>query len=94
MDKKTALIIMYASNILFMGWIGWLIAFLAGKKEVVGGRSLTTGLLLAIIAIVGSIVVGLGPLFSLVFGIIGLVKVLQGDEDPVLPLIGNVNWFK
>ena len=39
MDKKTALIIMYASNILFMGWLGWLIAFLAGKKEVVGGRS-------------------------------------------------------
>ena len=35
MDKKTALIIMYASNILFMGWLGWLIAFLAGKKEVV-----------------------------------------------------------
>ena len=66
MDKKTALIIMYASNILFMGWLGWLIAFLAGKKEVVGGRSLTTGLLLAIISIVGSIIV-IGPFFSLIF---------------------------
>lgn len=92
MDKKTALIIMYASNILCLGWVGWLIAFFAGKKEVVGGRNLTSGLLLAIIGSIGAVIF-VGPLFSFVFGIIGLIKVCQGDEDPELPLIGKLNWF-
>jgi len=90
MDKKTALIIMYGSNILSLGFLGWLIAFLAGKKEVVGGRSLTTGLILGL----APILVGIGSVFSLIWGIIGLVKVLQGDEDPELPLIGKLNFFK
>lgn len=94
MDKKTALIIMYASNIIACGWIGWLIAFFAGGKDNVGGGNLTQGLFLAIVCIAGSILVGLGPLFSLIWGIIGLVKVLKGEEDPALPICGNWNWFK
>ncbi len=89
MDKKTALIIMYASDILSLGLIGWLVVFFVGKKEVVGGRSLTTGLILGILPVL----VGLGSVITFIWGILGLVKVLQGDEDPELPLIGGLNFF-
>lgn len=96
MEKKTALIIMFAGCILYpFGWVGFLIALLAGKKEVVGGRNLTTGIILALLQSVGTALAGIGPLISLVFGIIGLVKVLKdGDLEPELPVIGQLNWFK
>lgn len=94
MDKKTALIIMYIGQIVWpFGWVGWLIAFFAGKKEVVGGTNLTSGLILAIAQSVGT-AIAIGPLFSFIWGIIGLVNVFKGDLDAELPLIGKLNWFK
>ncbi|MCR4697022.1 MAG: hypothetical protein K5654_06885 [Lachnospiraceae bacterium] len=94
MDKKTALIIMYIGTAVpGLGLIGFLIALLAGKKEVVGGRNLTQGLILMLAQCIGWILIGLGPIFALVFSIIALVKVFKGDLDPELPLIGGLNWF-
>ena len=94
MEKKTALIIMYIGTAVpYFSVLGWLIALLAGKKEVVGGKNLTQGLILALVQVVGSAVL-VGPLVSLVFSIMALVKVFKDDLDPELPLIGNLNWFK
>jgi len=94
MEKKTAVIIMYLSNVIYpFGWVGFLIALLAGKKEVVGGKNLTQGIILALLQSVGT-AVPVGPLVSFVFGIIALVKIFKEDDlDPELPLIGGMNWF-
>lgn len=94
MEKKTALIIMYLGNVIYpFGWVGFLIALLAGKKEVVGGKNLTQGIILALCQSVGT-AVAIGPLVSFVFGIIALVKIFKDDNlDPELPLIGGLNWF-
>ena len=94
MDKKTALIIMYVGTAVpYLGLIGFLVALLAGKKEVVGGRNLTQGLILMLLQIVGSAVIFVGPIVACVFSIIALVKVFKGDLDPELPIIGGLNWF-
>ncbi len=94
MEKKTALIIMYLGNVIYpFGWVGFLIALLAGKKEVVGGKNLTQGIILALLQSVGT-AVAIGPLVSFVFGIIALVKIFKEDDlDPELPLIGGMIWF-
>ena len=93
MDKKTALIIMYLGQVIYpLGWLGWLIAFFGGKKENVGGRNLTQGIILALLQSVGT-AVAVGPLVSFVFGIMALIKVFKDDLDPELPLIGGLNWF-
>ncbi|MCR4649179.1 MAG: hypothetical protein K5776_08895 [Lachnospiraceae bacterium] len=93
MDKKTALIIMYVLTILGFGPVGFLIALLAGKKEVVGGRNLTQGAIVVIISWAGSLLFGLGYLVALVFSIMALIKIFQGDLEPELPVIGQINWF-
>ena len=94
MDKKTALIIMYVGTAVpYLGLLGFLIALLAGKKEVVGGRNLTQGLILMLLQILGTVAVGIGPIVACVFSIIALVKVFKGDLDPELPVIGGLNWF-
>lgn len=88
MDKKTSLIIMFIADIISFGFLAWLILFLA-NKEVVGGKNLTAGLIIGLVPIIPFI----GSLVSLVYGIIGLIKVCQGDLDPELPVISQWNWF-
>ena len=69
MEKKTALIIMYIGTAVpYFGLLGFLIALLAGKKEVVGGRNLTQGLILMLVQCLGTALI-VGPLVSLVFSI-------------------------
>lgn len=93
MDKKTALIIMYIGTAVpYFGVIGFLVALIAGKKEVVGGRNLTQGLILALIQCLGTALI-VGPLVSLIFSIMALVKVFKDDLEPEVPLFGTMNWF-
>ena len=96
MEKKTAVIIMYLIDVLCppLAFVGFLIALLVGKKEVVGGKNLTQGAILAILGLAGILAAGIGPVITFVFGIIALVKIFKdGDLDPELPLIGGLNWF-
>lgn len=88
MDKKVTSIVAY------IGWIGWLIAFLAGDKE--GAKfhlnsSLVIYLLflLSIIPVLGWIV----SIFAAVMWIMGLVNAIKQEEKP-LPLIGKITILK
>ena len=88
MDKKVTSIVAY------LGWIGWLIAFLAGDKE--GAKfhlnsSLVILLLffLAVIPVIGWIV----SIYAVVMWFMGFINAIKQEEKP-LPLIGKITIIK
>lgn len=88
MDKKATSIVAY------IGWLGWLIAFLAGDKE--GGKfHLNQALVLNLFALLSAIpVLGwLWSIFILVCAIMGIISAANGEEKPV-PLLGKITILK
>lgn len=88
MDKKVTSIVAY------LGWIGWLIAFLAGDKE--GAKfHLNSSLvilllfLLAVIPVIGWIV----SIYAVVMWFMGFINAIKQEEKP-LPLIGKITIIK
>lgn len=92
-----------ATNIVcYIGWIGWLIAFLAGDKEgakfhlnqslVLMIASLASGVV-CFIPLIGVIVGCIVSVALLVFGIMGIVYAAQ-DQEKELPLIGKFKILK
>lgn len=92
-----------ATNIVcYIGWIGWLIAFLAGDKE--GAKfHLNQGLvlvivniasgILAFVPVIGTIVACVVSVAVLVFAIMGIVYAAQ-EQEKELPLIGKIKILK
>ena len=79
MDAKTTAIVSY------IGWIGWLIAMLAGQKDdPFAKHHLNQTLIIYLIALIPIV----GSIFALILWIMGLINVCQGEAKP-LPLIGN-----
>lgn len=86
----------------YIGWIGWLIAFLAGDKEgakfhlnqalVLNLASLAISVL-AIIPFIGLIISLVGGIGTFVFWILGIVAAIKEEEKP-LPLIGGIKLLK
>lgn len=86
----------------YIGWIGWLIAFLAGDKEgakfhlnqalVLNLASLAISVL-AIIPFIGLIISLVGGIGTFVFWILGIVAAIKEEEKP-LPLIGGIKILK
>ena len=84
MDAKATAIVSY------IGWIGWLIAFLAGSKEdPFAKHHLNQTLIINLIAFIPII----GSIFSFILWIMGLVNACQGVANP-LPVIGNWHIIK
>ena len=85
MSEKAAKILLHC----FL--IGWLIGFLGtNDKSTLGGRMITQGMLIWIIACVPFI----GWVASMIFAVLCIVNVAKGDLDYHCPVIGEVNWFK
>ena len=81
MDAKVTGIIAY------IGWLGWLIAYLAGDKE--GAKfHLNQALVLNLF----SLIAFLAPVWT-VFMIIGIINAANGQEKP-LPIIGGISLLK
>ena len=81
MDAKVTGIIAY------IGWLGWLIAYLAGDKE--GAKfHLNQALVLNLF----SLIAFLAPVWT-VFMIIGIINAANGQEKP-LPIIGSISLLK
>ncbi len=85
MSKKTGLILLH------IGFICWLIAFLnfKDKKEELGTRMITQGLILAIVWCIPCV----GYIVGTIFTIMAIVNIAKGDEDYKLPIFGEVDWF-
>ena len=84
MDAKTTAIVSY------IGWIGWLIALLAGEKEDEFAKfHLNQNLIIYLIAFIPAV----GTIFALVLWIMGLINVFQNEMKP-LPLIGEWKILK
>lgn len=83
MSKKLASIFCY------IGIIFWLIALLAYDNKADISKNLTQGLLCAIAYCIPVV-----NLVGIVFAIIAIVKICQGEENPELPLIGSLDFFK
>ncbi|MCH5204996.1 MAG: hypothetical protein J1F03_09605 [Oscillospiraceae bacterium] len=84
MDAKTTAIVSY------IGWIGWLIALLAGEKEDEFAKfHLNQNLIIYLIALIPAV----GTIFALVLWIMGLINVFQNEMKP-LPLIGEWKILK
>ena len=82
----------------YIGWIGWLIAFLAGDKE--GGKfHLNQALVLNIASIIGSCLAFI-PIAGTVLGIVIFVFWIMGivaaikEEEKELPIIGQIKILK
>ena len=86
MNIKTAKILSYIT------WIGWLGSFLSGDKENDPGlkQHLNQALICNIAAIIP---IGITQLAAAIFGIWGLIKAIQDDDEP-LPLIGTWTIIK
>lgn len=86
MNSKTAKILSYIT------WIGWLVSFLSGDKENDPGlkQHLNQALICNIAAIIP---IGITQLAAAIFGIWGLIKAIQDDDEP-LPLIGTWTIIK
>ena len=81
MDAKTTAIVSY------IGWIGWIIALLAGQKDdPFAKHHINQTLIINIICIIP---LGITQIFGFVLWIMGLVDAVQNGTKP-LPLI--VNW--
>ena len=96
MNKKGTDIVAY------LGWIGLLIAFLAGDKEASKFHinqslvlNITASLLgiVGIIPILGWIVALVGSIFVVVCWFIGFISAIQGTEKAV-PLLGSFQLLK
>lgn len=95
MDKKITGIIAY------IGWIGWLIAYLAGDKEGAkfhlnqAGVLALASALLSVLAFVPVIRLFAGILTTVVgvFCIVGIIYAAQ-DQEKALPLIGGITLLK
>ncbi len=99
MDSKVTSVVAY------LGWIGFLIAYLVGDKE--GAKfHLNQGAVLAIISIATNVVSGVSFLLPfgewiigvvnaawLILTVIGVVTAIQGEEKP-LPIIGGIQIIK
>ena len=71
--------------------IGWLIAFFSTQdRSELGGRMITQGMIIWIIACVPFI----GWVVSAIFAVLCIVNVAKGDLDYKCPIIGEANWFK
>ncbi len=96
MNRKVTGIVAY------LGWIGWIIAYLAGDKEG-GNFHLNQALVLHlgtvvvgafnIVPVIGWLAAAVGGLFLLVCWIIGLVAAIQEEEKEV-PLLGGIRLLK
>lgn len=86
MNSKTAKILSYIT------WVGWLVSFLSGDKENDPGlkQHLNQALICNIAAIIP---IGITQLAAAIFGIWGLIKAIQDDDEP-LPLIGTWTIIK
>ena len=85
MDAKVTAIVSY------IGWIGWLIALLAGQKDdPFAKHHLNQTLILNLIALIP---LGITQIFAFVLWIMGLVNACSGEAKP-LPLIGNWHLLK
>ncbi len=100
MNKKVTGIVAY------IGWIGWLIAILAGDRE--GAKfhlnqslvlnlcstiiSIVLGIISAFVPAVG-ILSGLCSIVIFVFWILGIVNAIK-EEEKELPLIGGIRILK
>ena len=83
MNAKTTAIVAY------IGWIGWLIAFLAGQKEdEFAKHHLNQTLILNIMALIPIV-----DILAFVFWIMGLINAVQGEAKP-LPIIGEWHLLK
>lgn len=81
MDAKTTSVISY------IGWIGWLIAYLAGDKD--GAKfHLNQALVLNLF----SLIAFLAPVWT-VFMILGIINAANGEDKP-LPIIGSITLLK
>ncbi len=84
MNAKTTAIVSY------IGWIGWLIALLAGDKDdPFAKHHLNQNLIIYLIALIP--IIGTIPAF--VFWIMGLINAANNEAKP-LPLIGNWHLLK
>lgn len=82
MDGKTTAIVSY------IGWIGWLIALLAGQKDdPLAKHHLNQTLILNLICLIP---LGVTQIFAFVLWIMGLINAFNGEAKP-LPLIGNLH---
>ena len=96
MGKKATDIVAY------IGWIGWLIAFLAGDRQA-AKLHLNQALVLNLLSIILSILSSFGGIIttvasilgviSFVLWIIGLVNACKGQDRP-LPIIGGICILK
>lgn len=85
MDAKTTAIVSY------IGWIGWLIALLAGQKDdPFAKHHLNQTLILNLICLIP---LGITQLFAFILWIMGLVNACNGETKD-LPLIGNLHIIK
>lgn len=85
MDAKTTAIVSY------IGWIGWLIALLAGQKDdEFAKHHLNQTLILNIIAIIP---LGITQVFAFILWIMGLIDAIKGEAKP-LPIIGSLKIIK
>ena len=85
MSKKTGQIFLHLS------FIFWLIAFLnfKDKKEELGTRMITQGLILSIIWCVPFV----GYVVGTIFTIMAIVHIAKDEDDYKLPVIGEADWF-
>ncbi len=84
MNAKTTAVVSY------IGWIGWLIALLAGDKEdPFAKHHLNQNLIIYLIGLIPVI----GSIAALVFWIMGLINVVNNKAEP-LPLIGEWHILK
>ena len=89
MDKKTTDVVSY------IGWLGWLIAYLAGTKDE-SKFHLNQSLVLNIATVIGGIIPFLGwamDIVFFVFMIMGIIYAANGEEKE-LPIIGSIHLLK
>lgn len=96
MDKKTT------GWVSYLGWIGWLIAFLAGDKEgakfhlnqsLLVNIGYTIGLIVSPIPFLGWVVGPLWLVFCFVCWILGLLAAIN-EEEKEIPLFGQIRILK
>lgn len=90
MDKKIASILCFASFLPYIGIIPWLVALIAYGDRKDLGKNLTTSIMIYLLGLIP----GIGWIASAVFGIWGIVKICQGEMEPVLPVLEELNWCK
>lgn len=82
MDAKTTAIVSY------IGWIGWIIALVAGQKDdAFAKHHLNQTLILNIISIIP---LGITQVFAFILWIMGIIDAVKGESKP-LPIIGGLH---